>query len=307
MSHKASKLTRIKNDWMVYLMIAPGILFFLIFCYVPMFGIVIGFKNYYPFTGIPGVFSSEWVGFQHFIRYFQSYSFWSTLSTTLLMSLYKLLFYFPLPIILAIVINEVRNVRYKKVVQTISYLPYFMSTVIIVGVLNALVSTDGGLINQLIQLFGREPIMFLGETKFYRTILTASYIWQNIGWGSIIYIAAITGIDQQLYEAASLDGAGKLQLIWHITLPGLAPVISIMLVLFMGSVLTSNFEYIVLTYSPGVYSVADTIDTFVYREGLINSNYSFSTAVNLFKSIFSAILLLTTNFISRKMGQSGIW
>ena len=307
MRKSSARLRQMKNDWPVYLMVTPGMLYYLIFCYIPLFGIIIAFKEYYPFTGIPGIFSSEWVGFDHFIRYFQSLSFWPTLRNTLVMSLLKLVFYFPLPIILAIAINEVRFIRYKKAVQTISYLPFFLSTVVVVGVLNSLISSDGGLINQLIQFFGGEPIMFFGEPNYYWPIITLSYIWQTVGWGSIVYIAAIAGIDQELYEAAAIDGAGKLRMIGSITLPGLAPLISIMLVMFMGGLLQSNFEFIILTYSPVTYSVADTIDTFVYREGMINYNYSFSTAVNLFKSIFSAAFLLFTNYASKKMGQSGIW
>lgn len=303
----SKKWYNIYKNLPIYAMILPGILFVLIFCYVPMFGIIIAFKEYYPFTGIPGIFTSEWVGFANFTRYFSSMSFWPTLRNTLLVSLYKLLFYFPLPILLAILLNEVRHLRYKKFVQSVSYLPYFLSTVIVVGVLNSIVSSDGGLLNQVLIRFGAEPIMFMGEPQYYRTILIITHIWQNVGWGSIIYLASIAGFDPALYEAAAIDGAGKIKSIWHITMPELMPVISIMLVLFMGNILSSNFEFTVLTYSPITYSVADNIDTFVYREGLVNDQFSFSTAVGLFKAFFSAVLLLITNFISKRMGQEGIW
>lgn len=300
-------ISQIKKDKLIYIMIFPGILFYLIFLYAPMFGIVIAFKEYYPFTGIEGIFTSKWVGFDNFIRYFNTPSFWSTLRNTLLLSLYRLLFDFPFPIILALVINEIASLKFKKFVQTVSYLPHFLSVVVVVGILGTLVSTDGGLINQIISYFGGEPVMFLGEEKYYRSIIIITSMWKEAGWGSIIYLAAISGVDPQLYEAATIDGAGRLRQAWNITLPSIAPVITIMLVLFMGTVLTSNFELILLTYSPATYSVGDTIDTFVYREGIVNQNFSFSTAVNLFKSVFSAGLLLMTNFISKKIGQSGIW
>ncbi|MFD0960633.1 ABC transporter permease [Paenibacillus chungangensis] len=300
-------MNAMRKNPLLYALVVPGLLYFLIFYYVPMFGVIIAFKDYSPFQGIGGIFSSEWVGFQHFQDFFQSYSFRQVLVNTLLLSFYNLVFGFPAPIILALMLNEVIHRRFKKAIQTISYLPHFLSMVVVVGILHFLLSTDGGLLNEALGWFGADSVLFLGEQKFYRFIIVCTQIWQQIGWESIIFLAAMTMIDPQQYEAAVIDGAGKFKQMLYITLPGILPVIVIMLIFRIGNVLNVNFELILLTYSPSTYDVSDVIDTFVYREGLIGMKYSYTTAVGLFKSLFSAIMLLGANYLAKRFGQEGIW
>lgn len=297
----------IKMHRFYYYLILPGMLYFLIFDYIPMFGIIVAFKDISPFEGVSAIFTSEWVGFKHFIRFWNSIYFWNVMRNTLLISLYKLLFGFPASIMLALLLNELRAQTFKKVVQTISYLPHFISTVVLAGLTMMILSTDGGMINAMIVKFGGEPIHFLGSPDYFRGILVISHVWQTIGWGSILYLAAMTSIDPGLYEAARMDGAGRLRQAWHITLPGITPVIVIMLILQIGGLLNAGFEKVLLLYSPAVYEVADIIDTYVYREGLTKLNYSFATAVGLFKNILAMVLILGANFIAKKMNQTGIW
>lgn len=290
-----------------YALVLPGILYFFIFYYVPMFGVIIAFKDYSPFQGMSGIFTSDWVGLKHFRDFFQSFSFSQVMTNTLLLGLYNVIFGFPAPIILALLLNEVVHQKYKKMVQSISYLPHFLSMVVVVGIVNFMLSPDGGIVNEIAALFGYESINFMGEPGLYRIIIVLTQIWQQIGWESIIFLAAIASIDTQQYEAAIIDGASKWRQIWHITLPGIIPVITIMLILKMGSILNLNYELILLTYSPTTIDVADVIDTFVYREGLVGMKFSYSAAVGLFKSVFSAVLLLGANYIAKRMGQNGIW
>ena len=247
------------------------------------------------------------MGFKHFSRLFGSYYFGNILGNTLKISLLKLLYGFPAPILLALLLNEVRQEKFKKVVQTISYLPHFLSMVVISGLLSMLLSTDGGPINKLLILVGKNPIYFLGDPRYFVGVLVVSHVWQSVGWGSIIYLSAITGIDPQLYEAAMIDGAGRLRQVFHVTLPGIASVVSIMLIMTVGGIMNAGFEQIFSLYSPVVYSVADIIDTFVYREGIRELNYSYATAVGMFKSVVAMILVIATNFISHKLGQEGVW
>lgn len=272
-----------------------------------MFGIIIGFKDYEPFMGVKGIFTSEWVGLKHFKKFFSSYYFKNILGNTLIISLSKFIFGFPAPIIFAILLNELKNEKFKKTIQTISYLPHFLSWVVVSGLLVALLSTDNGLLNVLRGFFGKESIMYLGDPKYFRKVLVLSDIWKGIGWGSIVYLAAISGVDQELYEAAYMDGASRWRRIWHITLPSISNIVVIMLIFSVGGLLNAGFEQIFLLYSPSVYNVADIIDTFVYREGLISNNYSYATAVGLFKSLVSMVLLLLTNFIAKQLDQEGIW
>lgn len=290
-----------------YLLVLPGILYFVIWHYLPMFGIIIAFKDVSPYGGLMEMLTSEWVGLEHFQKFFNSYYFWNVLRNTLNISVQKLIFGFPAPIILALLLNEITHVHYKRVVQTISYLPHFISSVIMAGLMYNVLSTNGGIVNEVIKLFGGQPVFFLGESKYFVQTLVVSSIWQGVGWGSIIYLAAITGIDSQLYEAARIDGANKWQQMVHITLPGVLGVASIMLIMNLGNILNAGFEQILLLYSPSVYDVADIIDTYVYREGLINLNYSYSSAVGLFKSVIGLILVLSVNWIVKKSGQTGIW
>lgn len=290
-----------------YYLIIPGMLYFLIFDYIPMFGIIIAFKDISPFEGVGAIFTSDWVGFKHFVRFWNSYYFWNVMRNTLLISFYKLFFGFPASILLALLLNELRYVAFKRIVQTISYLPHFISTVVVAGLAMMVLSTDGGLINAIIVQFGGEPILFLGSPDYFRSVLVISHVWQSVGWGSILYLAAMTGIDPGLYEAARMDGAGRFRQAWHITLPGIMPVIVIMLILAIGGLLNAGFESVLLLYSPAVYDVSDIIDTYVYREGLSQLNYSFATAVGLFKNVLAMILILGANYIAKKMNQTGIW
>lgn len=304
---RKSFLYYLKKDRFIYLLMLPGLLWYIIFCYLPMFGIVIAFENYKPFWGIQGIFTSDWVGLKHFQKFFSSVYCIRIIKNTLILSFYSLIWSFPLSIILALFINELKGKRFKKVVQTVSYLPHFLSAVIICGIIRNMTSVDGGLINGIITSLGGEAIPFLGQPQWFRSIYTISEVWQSIGWESIVFIAAMTGIDRELYEAAMVDGAGVLKRMIHITIPGIMPVITIMLILRVGSILNLGYEKVLLLYSPQIYSTADIISTYVYREGIINQNYSFAAAVNLFTSLVSMILVFGTNKITKAMGQGGIW
>lgn len=297
----------LKRDRFIYLLILPGLLWYLVFCYLPMFGIVIAFEDYKPFWGIEGIFTSEWVGLKHFLKFFKSAYCLRLLRNTLLLSVYSLIWSFPLSILLALMINELRGKYFKKMVQTVSYLPHFLSAVIVCGMIRTLTSVDGGLVNAIVTAFGGETVPFLGQPEWFRTIYTVSEVWQSIGWDSIVFIAAMTGIDKELYEAAMVDGAGVFRRMRSITIPGIMPVITIMLILRVGTILNLGYEKVLLLYSPQIYSTADIISTYVYREGVVNQNYSFAAAVNLFTSVISLILVLGTNRLTKKLGQEGIW
>lgn len=289
------------------MLMIPGLLWYLIFCYLPMFGIVIAFEDYKPFFGIKGIFTSQWVGLKYFMKFFRSAYCLRVVRNTLLLSVYALIWSFPLSIVLALFINELKGGRFKKTVQTVSYLPHFLSAVIVCGMIRTMTSTDGGLFNMIALKLTGETIPFLGRPEWFRTIYTTSEVWQSIGWDSIVFIAAMTGIDRELYEAAMMDGAGVLRKMWNITLPGIMPVITIMLILRVGNILNLGYEKVLLLYSPQVYSTADIISTYVYREGVINQNYSFAAAVNVFTSVISLIMVWGTNRITKKLGQGGIW
>lgn len=297
----------LKRDRFIYLLILPGLLWYLIFCYLPMFGIVIAFEDYKPFWGIEGIFTSDWVGLKHFLKFFKSVYCLRLIRNTLLLSVYSLIWSFPFSILLALLINELRERHFKKAVQTVSYLPHFLSAVIVCGMIRTLTSVDGGLVNAIITALGHEAIPFLGQPEWFRTIYTVSEVWQSVGWDSIVFIAAMTGIDKELYEAAMVDGAGVFRRMWSITIPGIMPVITIMLILRVGTVLNLGYEKVLLLYSAQIYSTADIISTYVYREGVVNQNYSFAAAVNLFTSVISLILVLGTNKLTKKLGQEGIW
>nr|WP_258525479.1 ABC transporter permease subunit [Paenibacillus sp. YN15] len=282
----------------------PGILYFIIYKYLPMAGIVIAFQDYGVFSGIRG---SEWVGLAHFKAMFTDSEFYEIFRNTLVISLYKLIWGFPGPIILAIMLNEIKNMFFKRSVQTLIYLPHFLSWVIIGGVLVNLLSPTTGMVNELLQWLGFKPIFFLADPNWFRSILVISDLWKEVGWGAIIYLAAIAGIDPQLYEAAIMDGAGKWKQITHITLPSLLSTIVIMLLLRLGSILDVGFEQIFVLYSPLVYDVADVIQTYVYRMGITQAEFSFTTAVGLFESVIGLILVVSANKAVKKIGQEGIW
>lgn len=284
-------------------MLLPVVVYFLIFHYQPMYGASIAFKDFIPAQGIMG---SPWVGLKHFESFFRSPSSFQVIRNTILLNLYNLIFGFPAPIILALLLNEIRSTRYKRLVQTVTYMPHFISLVVICGIIRDFSAMDG-LFNSVRGLFGLEPIMFLAEPDLFRTLYVSTDIWQGIGWGSIIYIAALTGIDQELYEAATIDGAGRWRRMISITLPGIAPTIIIMLIMRVGHMMSLGSEKVLLLYSPIIYETADIISTFTYRKGLLESNYSYSAAVGLFNSAINFVLLVAVNKISRKVSDTSLW
>ncbi|MCK9860135.1 MULTISPECIES: ABC transporter permease [Paenibacillus] len=284
-------------------MMLPVIAYYLIFHYIPMYGALIAFKEYSPMKGI---LHSDWVGLKHFHDFFGSYYFTRILKNTLVISLYSLIFEFPAPIILALLINEVRNKTFKRVAQTITYMPYFISLVVICGIITDFTNADG-IINRLFMLFGYDGQAMLQKPELFRPIYILSEIWQRIGWESIIYIAALMSIDQEQYEAARIDGASRIKQIFFITLPGILPTITIMFILRMGNMLNVGFEKIILLYNPVTYNTADVISSFVYRKGLLEFGWSYSSAVGLFNSVVNLALLVTANYISRKVNKSSLW
>ncbi|MBP1966473.1 putative aldouronate transport system permease protein [Paenibacillus aceris] len=287
----------------LYLMMVPVLAYYLIFHYAPMYGALIAFKEYSPMKGILG---SPWIGFKHFQDFFGSYYFWRILKNTIVISLYSLVFEFPAPIILALLINEVRSKMFKRVAQTITYMPYFISMVVICGIITDFTNADG-VINKIVMAFGYDGQAMLQKPELFRPIYILSEIWQRIGWESIIYIAALMGIDQEQYEAARMDGASRWKQIIYITLPGIMPTIAIMFILRMGNLLNVGFEKIILLYNPVTYETADVISSFVYRKGLLEFGWSYSSAVGLFNSVINLILLITANYISRKVNESSLW
>ena len=263
-------------------MILPVIIYIAVFCYKPMYGVIIAFKNFRPAVGI---MDSPWVGLKHFITFFNDYNFWRILKNTFSISALSILFGFPAPILLALLINEIRNTKFKRAVQTISYMPYFISMVIICGLIKTFCQSDG-IITDLVVALGGERVNLLASKNWFYPIYIISNIWQNIGWDSIIYLAALAGIDQEQYEAARVDGAGRIRQIISVTLPGLMPTITILFILKMGNILNVGFEKILLLYSPTTYEVADVISTYVYRIGILDANFSYSTAIGLFNMTF---------------------
>ncbi|MDF2668175.1 MAG: binding-protein-dependent transport system inner rane component [Paenibacillus sp.] len=294
----------LKDYWDLYLIMVPGIVYFLVFKYAPMWGIVIAFQDYSPFQGVRG---SEWVGWMHFREMFTDREFYQVFRNTLLISLYKLIWGFPGPIILALMLNEVRHLMFKRTVQTLAYLPHFLSWVIIGGILVNLLSPVTGVVNAMLGWFSIEPIFFLADADWFRTVIVASDIWKEVGWGAIIYLAAIVSIDPQLYEAAVIDGAGKWQQIRHITLPSLLGTIIILFILRLGHVLDVGFEQIFVLYNSMVYEVGDVIETYVYRVGISQSEFSFSTAVGLFKSVIGLALVIFFNRMAKRAGHEGVY
>lgn len=299
-----SRWAKIKKNKLLYLMFLPVVVYYLIFHYAPMFGIVIAFKDYNAFTGF---IRSPWVGLKHFKDFFSSPYCWRLIRNTFLISFYGLIFGFPAPILLALLLNELKDGWFKKTTQTISYLPHFVSTVIIVGMYVNFLSPSTGLINNIIEKLGGERIYFLNEPKYFRSLYTIMNIWKGVGWGSIIYLAALTGIDPELYEACIIDGGGRLRQTWHITLPGIANTVIIMLIMRIGSLLSVGYESIILMYTPATYETADVISTYVYRRGLVDADYSFSTAVGLFNSVVGFIFIFTANALAKRFSETSLW
>lgn len=303
-SEKKKIVRKIRKNWDLYLLIIPIIAYFIIFKYIPMYGLQIAFKD---FIAVDGIFNSPWVGLEHFERFFQSFYFERLLSNTLLIGLYELAVGFPIPIILALMINEVKNKYFKSFIQTITYAPHFLSVVVVVGILYLYLSPQTGIINQLIVILGGEPIYFMAEPAWFKTIFVFSGVWQNMGWSSIIYLAALSAIDPQLQEAAKIDGASRLQRIWHINLPSIKPTIIIMLILQCGSILGVGFEKVFLMQNSLNMSASDVISTHIYRTGILGADYSYSTAIGLFESFVNLIILLLVNYTARKVNKVSLW
>lgn len=294
-----------RNKWL-YVMIFPVIVYFLVFSYLPMTGIVIAFKDYKPALGIWG---SPWVGnfgLKHFIKFFNNPYFWRLIRNTVLISLYTLLFSFSAPILLALMLNEIRFRKIKRVTQTISYFPHFISTVVVCGMLKQFCLSDG-LFNNVLGMFQVNAKSWLQVPEAFRTIYVGSGIWQSVGWNSIIYIAAIAGVDTQLYEAAEMDGAGRWKKVWHITLPCIKPTIIILFIMQVGKMMSVGYEKIILLYNPAIYETADVISSYVYRKGLLDSDWSYSTAVNLFNSVINFALVLIANRVSNKASETSLF
>ena len=312
MSRKAKVLTgknhSIWNEYKkckyLFLLLIPVIVYFLIFHYLPMYGVIIAFKDFSP---LKGIIRSDWIGLKHFRKLFSGMYFLPVLRNTLIISFSKLLFGFPAPIILCLVLNEVKSLRFKKAVQTVSYLPHFIGWVVLAGIVKEVFSPSHGLVNYIIQLFGGNPIFFVGSKQWFRPVIVGSSIWRNIGWDSIVYMAAIAGIDSQLYEAADLDGAGRMQKIRYITLPSLIPTIVIMFIFAVGGVMADDFDQIYNMLNAQVMDVGDVIGTYTYRVGLQQMDYGYATAVGLFKNVISLVLVTLCNKLSKTLSGSSLW
>lgn len=284
-------------------MILPIVAFYLIFCYYPMYGAQIAFRDYTPKLG---VFHSPWAGIKHFREFFDSVYFGRLIRNTISINLKNLIFGFPAPILFALLLNEVKGQKFKKVVQTVSYMPHFISTVVIAGMILQFTATDG-VLTWVMTLFGYPKQNLMLNPDLFQPVYVISDIWQGLGWGSIIYIAAISGINAELYEAARIDGAGRFKQMWHVTLPGILPTIITMLILRVGNMLNLGFEKIILLYNSSIYETADVISTYVYRKGLVDQSYSFSTAVGLFNSLINLLLLFIANKLCKRLTEHSLW
>lgn len=302
--YRPSVLRRLQKDKWLYFLLLPGLLYFLLFKYVPMWGVLLAFKNYQPYTGF---WNSEWVGVEHFRLFFSNPEFFMLLRNTLLLSFYNLLFFFPAPIILAILLNEVRIAIFKRSIQTMIYVPHFISMVIVASMTYVFLTTAGGPVNELIYAYTGQKIEFLASPEWFRTIIILQTIWKECGWGTIIFLAALAAVDVEQYEAAIMDGANRWKQIWHITLPSISSTIIILLILRMGNVLENGFEQIYLLLNPLNREVAEVFDTYVYMMGITQGAFSYSTAVGLFKAIIGVILVLGSNYLAKKFGQSGLY
>lgn len=291
------------QNWELYVLISPVIIYFIVFHYFPLYGLQIAFKD---FIASKGILGSPWVGFKHFERFFDSYYFWRLIKNTVGIGVFTLAVSFPIPIIIALMLNEVKSLRYKKFVQTVIYAPHFLSTVVVVGMLLLFLKTDG-LINQVVRLFGGTPIDFISEPGWFKSLYVFSDVWQTMGWSSIIYIAALAAVDPAQHEAAMIDGASRFQRIIHINIPAIMPTIVILFILNAGSVMAVGFEKVYLMQNQLNMSASDVISTFVYRSGILEAQYSFSAAVGLFNSIINFIMLIMVNQIAKKVNETSLW
>jgi putative aldouronate transport system permease protein len=303
-NNKSTLMKRIIRNRAMYLMILPGLIYFIIFKYFPMWGLIISFQDYQPYKGI---MNSDWVGMKHYIRLFTEPEFWQILRNTFMLFFYNLFFYFPVPIILAIMLNEVRIQFFKKFVQTIVYIPHFLSWVIIVSITYVMLTMDGGIVNSILVQLGFEKVNFLMSSKWFYPMYVIQVVWREAGWGTIIYLAAVASIDPGLYEAARIDGAGRFKQIWHITLPSIRSVIVVLLILRVGNVLDMSFEHVFLLLNSMNREVAEILDTYVYTTGLRQGQFSYSTALGLFKSLVGLIMVIGANKLSKKFGEEGVY
>lgn len=305
---KPALITRTKKalrrDYQLLLLCAIPLAYFVIVHYIPMYGVQIAFKD---FKASKGIWESQWVGLKWFWRFFSSSQFWPVIRNTLGLSFLQILLGFPVPILLAILLNQVRNQRFRKFVQSVVYSPHFISIVVLAGMLYIFLSPRNGFVNTVIKFFGGQPIFFLGEAKYFKITFVLSGIWQHAGWSAIIYIAALAGISPDLYEAAEVDGANKWQRVWHIDLPGILPTIVMMLILEMGKVMNLGFQKAYLMQNAQNLAASEIISTYIYKVGLINAQYSYSTAINLFNNVVNIILLVSMNALSRRITQNSLW
>jgi putative aldouronate transport system permease protein len=294
----------IRRDHLLYYMLFPGVLFFLVFKYLPMYGFIIAFQDYQPYLGI---MDSKFVGLKHFQAFFTDPQFWPLFRNTILLAIYNIVFFFPAPIIIALLLNEVRRAKYKNFVQSMIYLPHFISWPVVVGLCFVALGSTDGIINQLIASSGGEKVNFLTDPDWFRSLITMQVIWKETGWGTIIFLAALAGVDPQLYEAARMDGANRWQQLWHITLPAIRTTIIILLILRIGSFMDSGFEQIFLMLSANTRDVGEVFDTYVYTTGLANGQFSYSTTVGLFKSVVSLLLVVAANQLAKRFGEEGVY
>jgi len=292
------------RHWYLVLLFIPGILWFVVFRYIPIYGLTLAFRD---FSFRAGILGSEWVGLAHFRWLFSLPGFWDVFRNTVIINFYQLFFGFPAPIIFAIFLNEITHLRFKKLAQTISYLPHFLSWVILAGMMVQILSPSTGMVNFLLRAIGMDPIFFLGDPRYFRGVLVFSSIWRSIGWSSIIYLAALSSVNVEMYEAARIDGAKKLQEIWYITLPSISNVITIMLILRAGTLLADNFDQIFNLLNPAVFEVGDVLATYTFRLGIRNMEFSMATAVGLFTNVISFTLVILINAVSKKFNDYGIW
>lgn len=301
---KRKTWTQVKRNYQLYLFLLPIILVYLVFKYYPMYGVQIAFKDFSPSQGVWG---SEWVGFKHFFDFFDSYNFWTIITNTLSLSFLSLLFGFPAPIIIAIMLNQMLSKRYKKFIQTVIYAPHFISTVVLVGMLGVFLSPNSGIVNHIITLFGGEPILFMADEGWFRPLYILSGIWQETGFSTIIYLAALAGVNPELHEAAIMDGASKWKRVWYVDIPGILPTIVILLILALGNIMSIGFEKAFLMQNDLNYAASNIIPTYVYELGIQKAQYSFSTAVGLFNSAINIVLIVTVNRIARKLTETSLW
>lgn len=297
-------LAVVRKNLSLYLLLVPGVVYLVIFKYIPIGGLVMAFQDFNVFAGFTG---SEWVGLAQFQKLFASPDFYKIFRNTLLINTYKIVFVFPLPILLAIMLNEIRCMPLKKVSQTVIYLPHFLSWIIVSGLFINILSPSGGLVNQIISALGGEPVFFMSDNRWFRTVLVVTDAWKEMGWSAIVYIAAIAGVEQELYEAATVDGASKLRQIWHVTLPGIISTIVLMFILKLGSIMSGGFDQVLTMYNASVYETGDIIQTYVYRIGLGKMQYSFSAAVGMFNSVIGLVLTVAGNVASRRLTGRSIW